>query len=134
MNSAAFDAVPCQNSILRRIGARRSTDNLGCRNGVVIWMSAYCCLQWLDCGRERKETGYAVLFIMNNMNMALTQPGVRNGDADRRPQESLSLRQVLHPESAVVLAHPYRARGEYDIYDNNQNIVPGFFANAIPRE
>ena len=126
--------VPCQNSILARIGAPRSTDNLGCRNGVVIWMSAYCCLQWLDCGRERKETGYPVFFIMNNMNMALTQHGVRNGDADRRPQASLSLRQVLHPESAVVLAHPYRARGEYDIYDNNQNIVPGFFANAIPRE
>jgi hypothetical protein len=75
-----------------------------------------------------------VLFIMNNMNTALTQHGVRNGDASRRPQESLSLRQVLHPESAVVLAHPYRARGEYDIYGNNQNIVPGFFANAIPRE
>jgi hypothetical protein len=91
-------------------------------------------LQWLDCGRERKEAGYAVLFIMNNMNMALTQPSVRNGDADRRPQESLSLRQVLHPESAVVLAHPYRARGEYDFCDNNENTVPGFFANAIPRE
>jgi hypothetical protein len=126
--------VPCQNSILGRIGARRSTDNLGRRNGVVIWMSAYCCLQWLGCGRERKETGHPVLFIVNNMNMALTQHGVRNGDADRRPQESLSLRQVLHPESAVLLAHPYRARGEYDIYDNNQNIVPGFFANVIPRE
>jgi hypothetical protein len=36
-------AVPCQNSIHGRIGARRSTDNLGCRNGIVIWMSAYCC-------------------------------------------------------------------------------------------
>ncbi len=75
-----------------------------------------------------------VLFKMNNMNTAVTQHGVRNGDAGRRPQASLSLRQVLHPESAVVLAHPYRARGEYDIYYNNQNIVPGFFANAIPRE
>jgi hypothetical protein len=32
--------VPCQNSILGRIGAWRFTDNLGCRNGVVIWMSA----------------------------------------------------------------------------------------------
>jgi hypothetical protein len=81
-------------------------------------MSAYCCLQWLGCGRERKETGHPVLFIMNNMNMALTQHGVRNGDTDRRPQESLSLCQVLHPELAVVLAHPYGARGEYDIYDS----------------
>ena len=75
-----------------------------------------------------------VLFTMNNMNTALTQHGVRNGDAGRRPQESLSLRQVLHPESAVVLVHSYRARGEYDIDDNKENTVPGFFANAIPRE
>jgi len=74
-----------------------------------------------------------VLFTMKNMNTALTQHGVRNGDAGRRPQESLSPRQVLHPESAVVLAHPYRAIGGYDIYDNNQHIVPGFFANAILR-
>jgi ankyrin repeat protein len=34
--------VPCQNSMPGRIGARRPTDNLGCRNGIMVWKVAYC--------------------------------------------------------------------------------------------
>jgi hypothetical protein len=45
-----------------------------------------------------------VLFTMNNINTALTQHGVRNGDANRRLQESQLPFPVPLPESAVVLA------------------------------
>ena len=67
-------------------------------------------------------------------NQATTQHGVRNDDAGRRPQESLSLRRGSLSESAVVLARPSQAIGAYDICDNNQNIVPEFVVDAILRE
>lgn len=37
----AWELVPCQNSIPGRVGTRRPTNNLGCRNGILVWMVAY---------------------------------------------------------------------------------------------
>ncbi len=84
-------------------------------------------------GRGEKRSHDAIRFAMNPRKNALTQHGVRNDDADRRPQESQSLLQGSFPGSVATLVHPSQATGAFDNCDNSKNIAEGFFVDVIPQ-